>query len=252
MRGTLPSRSTRRRIFDPRSIPGCAGWFDANDLGFLLADAAVIDTWRDKSGGGRDLTQSGSARPTLKLDIRNGLSVVRFDGNNDYMSTTAAGLGDLVSGSDLPATILVALASSNFASAQTIAGFFDAAAANGSLRIAANVTPKWVTFKIDDAGTNVNSNSTVAADSAFHVVSMASAGTTVDMIVDGVSQFSGTNQDVGATTTTRFALGARANLSPGAFFFGDIGEVLVYNRYLDAAEQMRAQRYLGRRWGVFL
>lgn len=251
MRGTLAPRSTRRRPFDPRSIPGCVGWFDANDVGAQIADNTVVDTWRDKSGGGRDLTQAGTLRPLLKFDIQNGLSVVRFDGGNDYMSSSAAGLGDLVSGSDLPASLFVAVAPAAVSASQTIAGWFDAAA-NGNLRLGSNNTPKWLVIKLDDAAATKNSASTGAASAAWHIVSISVVGTTVDMMVDGVTSFSGTDIDIGTTTTTRFAVGARANLTPAFQIAADVGEVLVYNRYLDAAEQARVHKYLGRKWGVFL
>lgn len=68
----------------PAQIPGLIGWYKASSL--ALNDNDPVTTWTDLSGGGRDLTSSGTNRPTYKTNIINGKAVVRFDGTDDFLS----------------------------------------------------------------------------------------------------------------------------------------------------------------------
>lgn len=252
MRGTLATRSTRRRSFDPRSIPGCVGWFDANNLGTTKTDGATQTTWPDLSGGGRDLSQATSgSRPLVKLDVRNGLNVLRFDGVDDWMGSTAAGLADIFNGTDLAGSVLVAGAITSTAVANRLVGWANSAADVAVLQYYNNTTVGWRSGRTDNAALTVNVNGAVP-DTAWHVHSMCTPGTTTDLGLDGVLSTSAGAQDVGAMTTNRFAVATRPTLTLTGFMGGDLGEVIVYNRYLVAAERQLAERYLGRKWQVFV
>jgi hypothetical protein len=69
-------------------VAGAAGIWRAKDLAGL-ADGDPISTWPDTSGNGKDLTGSGTARPTYKTNIYNGWPVVRFDGTDDLLVNAA-------------------------------------------------------------------------------------------------------------------------------------------------------------------
>lgn len=58
-------------------IPGRILHLDASKL--TLNDGDPVTTWPDLSGNGFDATGSGTARPTFKTAIQNGLPVIRFD-----------------------------------------------------------------------------------------------------------------------------------------------------------------------------
>jgi len=74
------------------SLPvGLAGWYDASDInagGTQPGNGAVITTWLDKSGNGRNLGGSGhyGSDPNLVAGALNGQDVVNFDGN-DWIRT---------------------------------------------------------------------------------------------------------------------------------------------------------------------
>jgi hypothetical protein len=85
--------------FRPSDLPGLVGWYKSYGAGNLYTDAGMtteavndgdlIWTWRDLSGLGHPLVQATAAkRPILKLNIRNGNPVVRFDGVSTFMKTT--------------------------------------------------------------------------------------------------------------------------------------------------------------------
>lgn len=62
-------------------------WLDADDSGTLTLDGSDnVEQWDDKSGNGRDFTQSTEAeRPSIGSAAINGKDVVRFGGGNDVL-----------------------------------------------------------------------------------------------------------------------------------------------------------------------
>jgi hypothetical protein len=86
----------RHRHLKPSSV-GATIAYDARYL--TDADGTGIQTWADRSGNGRDLTQSTSAeRPTFKMAIQGGQPVLRFDGSNDNMLTASYAVTNVMTG----------------------------------------------------------------------------------------------------------------------------------------------------------
>ena len=96
------SRAYKRRPKGlPLSIPGLQLWLDASDASTLFqnsngttaatADGDPVGYWADKSGNGRNATQSdGTKKPALKIGIQNGRSTVLFDGTSDVLNFSFA------------------------------------------------------------------------------------------------------------------------------------------------------------------
>lgn len=85
--------------FAPTAIAGIKAWYDFSDISVLWQNAArstpvasdgdPIGGMTDKSGVGNHLAQSTSgSRPLYKIGIQNNLSVSRYDGTDDYLSTS--------------------------------------------------------------------------------------------------------------------------------------------------------------------
>lgn len=83
-------------------------WLDASDASTLYTDSGLttlvaadgdpVGGWKDKSGNTRHATQaSGTNKPAYKTAIKNGFSVVRFDGVNDVLSSSAFALSGTAS-----------------------------------------------------------------------------------------------------------------------------------------------------------
>lgn len=81
-----------RHHFDPRSIPGLEGWWDAADAASVTLDSGRVSEWRDKSGNGRHAANStsGSTQPDYVEGGRNGLSVLRFTAASTQRLTIAS------------------------------------------------------------------------------------------------------------------------------------------------------------------
>lgn len=71
--------------FNPKSISGLAGWWDANDSASVTLVSGVVSQWADKSGNGRHLSQStGNDRPSY-VNTVNGKKVLTFNGANTVL-----------------------------------------------------------------------------------------------------------------------------------------------------------------------
>lgn len=69
----------------PEALPGKVLWLDAADDDSVEVEGGTVARWRDKSGAGNDATQGSAAmRPTPAE--HNQQSVVRFDGHNDLLT----------------------------------------------------------------------------------------------------------------------------------------------------------------------
>lgn len=69
--------------FSPSDISGLKLWVKADSLS--ASDGGLISSWTDSSGQGNHATASGTARPTYKTGIINGLPVLRFNGTTNVM-----------------------------------------------------------------------------------------------------------------------------------------------------------------------
>lgn len=63
-------------------------WLDAADSSTITLDGGAVSQWGDKSGNGRNATQTTAAnRPVVLSANINGLNVLSFDNSNDAMTT---------------------------------------------------------------------------------------------------------------------------------------------------------------------
>lgn len=69
----------------PLTLPNLAVWLDAADTATITASAGAVSTWADKSGNGRDVTASSTARPTTGANTQNGQNVLTFNGSTNVM-----------------------------------------------------------------------------------------------------------------------------------------------------------------------
>ena len=243
--------------FNPRSITGLFQWFDASDRatlydatsgGSAVADDGAVARWEDKSGNAYHLTQGTAGnRPTLRPAIRNGRSVLEYDGANS----------NLVSGS----------ITSGLTPLNVFAVFFaDTIGQNSLGLIWANNTGlgsgETRQFRIQSGptmstnyGTNdariVAASLSLSAWTRYHSFWTGGTNRATDFsfLVNGTS-FS---PDTAGTTTispTGTPTTAVGNFPGGnRAWDGYIAEVLVYTRNLATAERTAVDNWLAKKWG---
>ena len=218
----------------PPSIPNLALWLDASQI-TGLPDGTAVSQWSDASGQGHHAIQLLlQNRPIYRSAALNGRPVVRFDGSNDFLGLT----GTIVSGSQARTVFFVARP-------DTVGNKGIVDLGNGkTLGAGFLVTPEY--------GVRVNGGSRLW---------LPSAPTQAAQI--GVVQFAGTNTAGislwingtlrSATSTIAAPVQTSGSGSVGTWtagpvgsnnFDGDIAEIIVYGRALNATERQAVHQYL--------
>lgn len=253
-------------LTDPRLIPGLALWLDASDPRTINAGAPAdgdpVSAWRDKSGAGHDAAQATAInQPAFKTAILNGRSIVRFDA------------------SVTPRYLAIATALALF---KQIDGFTIAWVAQQATGLSGDIfSADDVAHTLDRVESLLSGGTTILE----HVINYTNDASTSALVLTPTAQVLDTNP-IGAVTAVDLA-GGRYNAQmtqvwtpaqsyagpfvPGpsdntastavlvgstAFdptsspFTGDLGELLVWPRELNAPDCRRVAEYLAAKWGV--
>lgn len=230
------------------TFPGIELWLDSNDTNTILdaegdqpgdpAFGNIVATWSDKSGLGNDATQTtGGAEPAYVTNaINTNMSVIRFDGVNDFLITTYdANINNVIF--TVFAHDHTGISTPHGPVWQTQAnvgtsGFFPAYS-NGSQYVA---SAGWVTKA-----------STFTRNQFYYTTVIANnTGNLTELYDDGNFNHSGaTTQPAG----NNFQIGKRN----GDIYRGDVTEIIIFNRVLDGSasgEIDQIEAYLANKWGL--
>ena len=230
----------RRDNIAPR-LSGLTAWYDFSDSTYLTLSSTAIRQALDRSGNGNDtaVQGTGSARPTFTASQINGLSAGVFDGG-DTLALPAA-LYTIPAGNN---TIFTVAAPTDLGQGAVIE-FSESADSVETIRY--GLTTNSVAYKNYTAPGILES---LTFDTLVpNIITVFRSGTTESISINGgtaVTDSSGGN----VTGISSAYLGSSAGDVP--FFTGKLGEVLVYNRALTAAEITSVQNYLSAKWSVAL
>lgn len=226
--------------FDPRTIPSNAIWLDAADSNALVLSGSVVTTWRDKSGNGRDATSSGS--PTLTTGAQNGLSVITFNGLNQWM-TSALSLG-----STQPLTLFVVARSA------TTTGFRSAVSLNAvpgargnSLMLYLSGSGFWW-FSGGTGATDGTTSTLALSTSRYDINANYWRPSFVQMNINGTAYASSTSTPASLTASSTMIVGRAQGGTE--YWNGTIGEIIVYADTLSPSQRQQVEGYLADKWGL--
>lgn len=231
----------------PKYTFGLLGWWDGSDLRTLFQDSSLttpvaansdpVGGWLDKSGNGRTLTQAtGANKPTYQTNVQAGRSILRF-ANPKFLRLN----GFVPFNTNF--TVIAAVSRVN-----TTEVTFAGDDTDSTLGVAWRTNPALGAFRAGVAGFS----STTPYTTAFSVPAWTSLGGTGTVTVD--CSINGGNSTAavpgpGIIAQTNFLLGASsAGLTP--YLNGDLGEFVIYNRILSAAELAVVTTYLRIKWGT--
>jgi hypothetical protein len=253
---------------NPTQLSGLQLWLDASDAttlfdatsgGSLVAADGGVARWEDKSGNARHATQGTSAnRPLRKTTVQGGKDVLRFDGSNDFLTSTD--FLDLSSGQSI--TVLAVCKRSATNLVQTIISKFDGLGGGGNESsedgwgFRFNNTNKLNLYLAKDASyTQFTSNTDT--ESAFTLFAFkATAGsltTTTALYQNGTTLAASSTGSVQTLDNTAYPVRigiepyGGVNYSP---FNGDIAELIIYNSALSDANRTLVENYLLAKWGI--
>lgn len=214
------------RPFDPLSVAGCKGWFDAANVDNPV-DTGFVSIWYDKSGNGFHFSATGTDRPVYGATSGpNSLPAVDFSGS-DFMESSGT------------------LASMLSASAKTVivVAVPDVVTGGG---VIFNCPPLWC----DNAGyagmhlkdsilysynwdTNADYASIPVQVSQPIVTAYRHDGTNLRIQAEGISGVAGTS---GASGTTTGVMRIGKDAGGAAFYDGKLCLLLFYNNYVSDAD----------------
>ena len=220
-------------------------WFKADSL-TTLSDGDVVTTWSESSGNGTDATQSTtSKKPVYKTAILGGKPVVRFDGTDDFLSTTNVAIQS-------HCTVFVVASQTNSgtsnpfffehsANANSNDGFYAMGSNASSLfkvrrtgHHAYDSDGNWFGFRSFAIGAFVYDGALVTRKNGVAIASSVAGGSTVS----------------DSSTTAGLFLGSRNGAS--LFFEGDLAELAIYNDALTTDQIQLVERSLAGKYKIDL
>lgn len=224
-------------------------WFDASDLPTITIDSGA-SFWLDKSGNNRHLSQStATQRPALTLNAQNGLSVLTFDGSNDFMFNPSVG----ASGRDV-VQMLAVFRLITGGSSEDIPMGVGQTNSPGAIRVfyrAPNgLTVGFGTWQGNDLVSSVHSYD---IGGSFHIFeawnTQRASPDQIRIGRDGVITTSSLNNL--SPTVDGFSVGSLFGSSVGAYYANlAVGEILVSYSELSSLNRQLAEGYLAWKWGL--
>ncbi len=211
-------------------------------------DGGAVACWADQSGNGNNFTQSTAGyRPSFTTSGVNNQPLINFDGSSQYLEksfTTAINTDDFT-------VYVVAHASSNGSTFRS--PFASHCSASGYMFYATDVNnwnfwlykgPQWA--KEDGLEVDIIN---------WHMLTGYYEGE-----INGVPYFDidGTNYDhengmsytKNQSCPARIGAGETQQASPGAYFAGDIAEVIIYDINLSLAQRTLVNNYLSEKYNI--
>ena len=246
----------RLQPISPSMIAGISGWWDASDSSTLFdatsggsqvsADGSVA-RWQDKSGSGRNWTQSNnSIRPTRKTSIRNGLDVVRF--SSSMMASSSFSIGNLLAATQhtVFAVAVASSAASDSSLSQENAAIIQDDPAIGATGFFAFRSSNAVgSYGYGEDGHTQSVKSYSIGDWACFTSRYSSSA-----IIIYVNGASGTaSASIGSFG---FLDGVSAQIGGGysGYFDGDLAELITYNVALSTGDREAVESYLITKWAI--
>lgn len=255
------------RVFDPRRLGSLEAWWDASDASTVTLDSGRVSAWADKSGNGRNATNStsGTTQPSYSA-TQNGLNVISFAAASSQKLTvpnSTAMFNFIHNGtpsiifavctfgtSNDPQTLMMLLANNN-ADSGTQVGF------NCGYDDRSGVRNNGCFWAVANGSANVNyiTVANLITPNAYAVFEWRSSPNATPKATFAVNGGTATNAlNGGGSPTTNNAPNNLAIGSHGSsskyLLDGTVAEILMYSSDLTTAGRQAVRFYLGRKWGV--
>ena len=233
----------------PDTVAGLVVWLKADGSG--LSNGQRVATWNDVSGRGNHAAQpTSNRRPTYVANVVNGLPAIRFNrSQNHFLQLPTESFSGM---EDLTNFTLLAVARWNGAATSGLFGTFGGSGNDGNSH-----------FEITTTGGQLRLR--VAANGGLQVANAVSSG---NWHLFGATMHTATDNPQARLFLNGNALGSSPGDPGDAFlanyervmvgssydqnraFDGDIAELVIYNRPLDAAALVAVQAHLNVKYGL--
>jgi len=242
----LSVKSGVARAWTPSVLTPLA-WYHAS-AAYITESGGAVSAWADRSGHGYTTSQgTGSLQPTYSPTGWNGNKpALSFDGANDFLESTAAGLADAFNGDDASLSVFAVLKLNADVDGGVVT--WDSGV---TARIRARIANGGPIIRLqctDNTGAEVFKDSTVSlGTSSGHVVGWVRNGASCTFYVDGNAPESAT-LDVGVITCNSMKVGA-GTTGPDMFLNGLLSEVVIMAGARTPADFASFRAYAQSEWG---
>jgi hypothetical protein len=249
-----------------------AMWLDAADASTVTTVSSAVSQWNDKSGNGRNASQSTSGnRPVYESAAQNGLSAVRFtSASSQFMTAGTTSTWNFLHNGTSSSVFIVSRIRSTGEDPNTNHTLLDTGGA-------AAVETGWALLYDDRVSVSRNNavasnirsgtpfgpaltiNQNIIIPGAYTILGTlldadnATAADRLTVRLNGGTPFGGNTETTAPTTgnsTYALQLG-RVGFGGGSVYLtGDICEVLILNTHPTATNRQRIEGYLAHKWGL--
>lgn len=253
LRSALPGRGTAGYLLplyvsgvpSPGGVTGASVWLKA-DAGVSKDGSDLVSLWDDQTSNHADATQSTStAKPLFVAAQLNGLPILRFDGNSDFLNLPN-GFADFTAGLT---AFIVAKPTSN-ASGARFFEFSTSSSGNNRIIIARNSSTNTLAYRTNSGGSPNFADALPVNEAHFwtlrHAAGAAGASTTAEVWKSGDSLGTGNAPIPPNITRTLNRIAVASNGSNK--FKGDLAEFILFPRALSTTERQDVENYLQSKW----
>ncbi len=239
------------------SIRGIGVWFDSTSeksFDSKIDNEDPVSSWKSinpQSTTDFEVTQSTSTlQPKYISSGINNLPVVDFDGSDDCLKRANTNTSDLFSAKEVTLFIVQKYGGSAAGTTANI-GFLESVD-NDRL----NLHLPYVTGDIildlseDCCDSRLQFNTPSNFYKIPHIITVTRLNSLISFRMDGTELASDSNNTVDnpVNKSTTFTIGCWGVLD--ATYLGQIGEVIIFDRYLKSDERQDVEEYLSKKWGI--
>ena len=232
--------------FNPKSLGGLSGWWDASDSATLTLNSGNVSEWRDKSGEDHHILQASAAvQPPYESTAFNGKPAVTVEASSNQILRSASGvLADSVVDNVNMKGCLFVVAKSPSATVNS-----------KTLLALGNANDFGFYLRLSDGNAYFDCASGGRVLAAIADTVLTGGGiwyggrdaANVEMAVNGSVIASRSNATGDITVATAAGFGVSSGNSEISY-----AEILVFRRALATKERNAVEAYLSKKWGVTL
>lgn len=230
--------------FSPKQIAGLGLWLDAADSSTVSLDGSGnVEAWADKSGNGRNATQTTAANRPDYAGTLNGKNVVGFAGSPEALTGT-----NPTPGATLRTVFSVWNPGSSGATRECVIDLGDTSASGQAFAITNEVAVRVVN------GFAWFANNPISAPAVLTISLPSADAAAITGRLNGlaIGQTSNSAQAISSGAIYRVGDAVEGTAPTTYPLTGSVAEILVYSRVLTAAEVQKTERYLSSKWGIAL
>lgn len=189
---------------------------------------------------------SAGNQPIIDPTGINGKPAIRFtSASSQYL--TANAVSNFATGDDKPMCVFIVFRKVTN-NGMTPWNFSNSANNNPVMWNVHNADTTSTIFRRATSGYGIHTSSITTTTNTNYVLCFNFTGTSYDYHIN--NQVVSGALDLNTMAINQFSIGAVTRASPGSFFDGWIGDVIVYNKYLSSAQRLAVMQYLGTKYGV--